>query len=670
MLSRLSLRLRVFLIFAALAAVVMALIGAGLWLAERKLAQSGIGFLGESAPGSVDALLIAGAVAGFGGLGAIALVWFLFDKNVARPIETLAGGLLTGAMPDAQEGRYLADLAPAARAAADQQARARDDLAQAVAAHEEALSREKSMLESILGDIGAGAILLDAEGHVIFYNAAAAALLPGLGLDRPLARFIRPGAWEAGAARLKSGAPATDLSLVGADGARFAGRMRPLADQDGGLVLILRPARREPVPPRAPLERLRRHAATLTPMLDSLDGPIPANLASAIASEGRGLRDAMKELDTALAPRPPRQRRVASDELARGLGLPIGQLDQLTLAGDGWQIGGLLALMAARLRDMGRSVDVSIQRSSDEARISLDFAAPAPHVSELDTWLEAAPDPDQPELSGADILAHHGTGIWPEPTPDGARLVLPMPISPIAAEVRPGVTYDFNLARRGTADSRPLDALTCVVFDTETTGLTMQDRIVQIAGVRIAGAKLTGERFDMLVNPGRPIPPASTAIHHVTDEMVANAPDTTTALRGFHHFAEGAVLIAHNAPFDMGLLRAAEGETGQHFANKVMDTVLLSAMIWGQGAVHTLDAICERLDITIPPELRHTAMGDTEATAQAYLRMLPALAAKGITRFEHVRAEARKHRRLLADANLPDADSGATSADSAAPAEA
>ena len=75
-------------------------------------------------------------------------------------------------------------------------------------------------------------------------------------------------------------------------------------------------------------------------------------------------------------------------------------------------------------------------------------------------------------------------------------------------------------------------------------------------------------------------------------------------------------------------------------------------MIWGQSASHSLDAICARLGITIPAHLRHTAMGDADATAQAYLRMLPALAAKGITRFDHVLRQAQKYRRLLSDANL------------------
>ena len=93
-------------------------------------------------------------------------------------------------------------------------------------------------------------------------------------------------------------------------------------------------------------------------------------------------------------------------------------------------------------------------------------------------------------------------------------------------------------------------------------------------------------------------------------------------------------------------------ETGAHFTNPVLDTVLLSAMLWGQSAEHSLDALCARLEIAIPPELRHTAMGDAQATASAFLRMVPALAAKGIERFEDVQRESRKFRGLIENANV------------------
>lgn len=646
MMARLSLRLRVFLIFAALAGGLLTAIGAGILTARMMMLDAG-----ADAARLTDPLALLALIAGFGTLGLTALVWYLFDTNVARPIETLAGNLLTGAPPSEAEGRYLADLAPAARAASDR-ARTQANLDQAIESHAEALAHEASILENILSDIGAGAILADAQGRVLFYNAAAAQLLPGLGLDRDLARFFQGGGLVAARARIAAGASATDVALLAAGGARLTGRMRVLNDEDGGTVLILRPARREPIPPRATLEKLRRHAAALTPLLDDLSCPLPPALSQIIRTEGHGLATALRELDLGLNPGAPRQRRVAAEELARGLGLPLGDVAPVTLAADGWQIGGLIAALGGRLTQTGRAPTADITVTGPEALLRLHWTGPALAMDDLDRWLQDAPDPDHAELTGADILATHGTGIWPESDGTTAQLVMPLILSATPREARPAVTYDFALAGHGAPDMRPLSALTCVVFDTETTGLSLSDRIVQIAGLRIAGGRLTGEQFDTLVNPGRPIPPASTTIHHITDAMVANAPDMTTALRGFHHFSEGAVLIAHNAPFDMGMLRVAEGETRLHFPNRVMDTVLLSAMIWGQSASHSLDAICARLGITIPAHLRHTAMGDADATAQAYLRMLPALAAKGITRFDHVLRQAQKYRRLLSDANL------------------
>ena len=151
----------------------------------------------------------------------------------------------------------------------------------------------------------------------------------------------------------------------------------------------------------------------------------------------------------------------------------------------------------------------------------------------------------------------------------------------------------------------------------------------------------------MLVNPGRPIPPGSTAVHHVSDQMVATAPGFDHVSRAFHRFCENAVIIAHNAPLDMAFLRRQCSGTDIAFDHAVLDTVHLSAVVFGGSAEHTLDALCDRLDVTIPEEVRHTALGDALATAEALVAMIPILEGRGLRSFAQVRAEVTKHKRIL-----------------------
>ena len=224
-----------------------------------------------------------------------------------------------------------------------------------------------------------------------------------------------------------------------------------------------------------------------------------------------------------------------------------------------------------------------------------------------------------------------------------------------ALEARP-LVFDFELMNStqsaGIKDT-PLADLCFVVFDTETTGLSVEkDAIVQIGAVRMLNGRIVeGETFDSYVNPGRPIPPASTKIHKVTDAHVSDAPDVITTGRAFHHFARDSVLVAHNAPFDIGLLKRLEKDLGVDWSHPVLDTVLLSAVVYGTTQEHSLDALCDRLSISIPDELRHTALGDARATAEALVVLLPLLEGLGIHTFGQLLDETRRHGRLLQDLN-------------------
>ena len=229
-------------------------------------------------------------------------------------------------------------------------------------------------------------------------------------------------------------------------------------------------------------------------------------------------------------------------------------------------------------------------------------------------------------------------------------------LDPLTPDAERPLTYDFGLIHAdASTDQRnaPLKSLTYVVFDTETTGLDPDtDEVVQIGAVRVVNGRIVeGERFDMLVDPGRPIPPGSTKVHGISDDMVAGAPGIDEATRRFHAFAGGSVLVAHNAPFDLAFLKRYGARTGLDFSHPVLDTVLLSAVLFGGSATHTLDALADRLDVDISETVRHTAIGDALATAQVLVGCLGMLDGRGYGTFGRVLTEVRKHERIVQDLN-------------------
>lgn len=259
-------------------------------------------------------------------------------------------------------------------------------------------------------------------------------------------------------------------------------------------------------------------------------------------------------------------------------------------------------------------------------------------------------------LTSVDGKQSYDARVKPLGDAPGYMLIFEGSVAQIQPEDARPLVYDFDLLEAAgdhSFDQRRLLDLCFVVFDTETTGLLPhKDEIVQIGAVRVVkGRIIEGERIDTLVNPGIPIPAASTRVHKVSDAMVANAPDIAEAGQSLHQFARDAVIVAHNAPFDMAFLRRHADKMGVDWNHPILDTVLLSAVLFGASETHTLDAVCDRLGITIPEALRHTALGDAVATAEVLVKMLPMLEARDMIKFGDVIAETRKHGRLLEDLN-------------------
>jgi len=282
-------------------------------------------------------------------------------------------------------------------------------------------------------------------------------------------------------------------------------------------------------------------------------------------------------------------------------------------------------------------------------RVALDLVwlgAPLP-LGRLEPWLDEPLDAEGGGRTLREVLARHDSELWSQAhaRPEHAllRLLLPAPARPQVGERSAGEPlpprpefYDFALLERRPAPTpsqleQPLGALSYIVLDTETTGLDPAggDQIIQIAAVRIVNRRLlSGEIFDRLVNPGRPIPKASIRFHGITEDMVRGRPPLEIVLPQFHSFAQGGVLVAHNAAFDLAFLRRGEERSGLRFDQPVLDTLLLSAVLHDHTPEHSLDAIAARFGIPIVD--RHTALGDAMATAQMFLRMLDLLEAQGV----------------------------------------
>jgi DNA polymerase III subunit epsilon len=202
-----------------------------------------------------------------------------------------------------------------------------------------------------------------------------------------------------------------------------------------------------------------------------------------------------------------------------------------------------------------------------------------------------------------------------------------------AAPGRP-LFYDFDLfelaRRRPDWDERLLAELVFTAFDLETTGLDpADDEIVAIGAVRIAnGSLLREEVFHQLVDPRRAISLESVEVHGISPWMVAGEPTSAEVLPRFARFAHDSVLVGHNVGFDLRFLERSGSAAGVRFAQPVLDTLLLSAVVHPNQEDHSIEAIAARLGLQVVG--RHTALGDAILAGEAFLGLIPLLSEQGV----------------------------------------
>jgi DNA polymerase-3 subunit epsilon len=343
---------------------------------------------------------------------------------------------------------------------------------------------------------------------------------------------------------------------------------------------------------------------------------------------------------------------VARRRIEAVLGLPCSleqAPDDIWIKVDSFALVEALAYLAGCLReDYGvRSVGLRAAINGRFAELDLVWSGAIVASDALALW-EIQPmqiGTQQTPLTLKDVLERHGGEVWVQShkTSHTAwfRLLLPLGAA-AAATPRRGVPsggrpeyYDFDLFRhadtvQGLADRRLAD-LHYTVFDTETTGLepSAGDEIISLGAVRIVNARLLKrEIFEQLVDPQRPINKDSSRIHGIEARALEGQPTIAEVLPQFQRFCEDTILVAHNAAFDMRFLEMKEAGTGIRFAQPVLDTLLLSVIVHPSQEGHNLEAVAERLGVSVIG--RHTALGDALVTGEIFLKLLPLLAEQGI----------------------------------------
>jgi DNA polymerase-3 subunit epsilon len=166
-----------------------------------------------------------------------------------------------------------------------------------------------------------------------------------------------------------------------------------------------------------------------------------------------------------------------------------------------------------------------------------------------------------------------------------------------------------------------------IVLDTETTGLeTSQDhRIIEIGCVELVGRKLTGRHYHQYINPQRKVDEGAMEVHGISDQFLEDKPLFDQVAKEFLEFVDGADLVIHNAPFDVGFINHEIAKLSGKYqvietSCRIIDTLALARQKH-PGQKNNLDALCKRYGVDNSARDLHGALLDAEILADVYLLM-------------------------------------------------
>ncbi len=164
-----------------------------------------------------------------------------------------------------------------------------------------------------------------------------------------------------------------------------------------------------------------------------------------------------------------------------------------------------------------------------------------------------------------------------------------------------------------------------IIFDTETTGLdNREDRIIEFGAVELVNRFPTGRTFHVYINPqGRAIHPDALAVHGIGMDVLADKPGFDAVAADIVEFVGDAMLVAHNASFDVGFINSEFGRIGMPplEPHRIVDTLAIARRRHPMGP-NSLDALCRRYAVDSSRRTKHGALLDSELLAEVYIELI------------------------------------------------